>query len=272
VFFDARLLARSLRAADLDDLRFFGVGGALVPMEDAALPAEADAIRAAWEAIAPGALRRLRRAGLLARAALGIHPRCIPWRGLEALLQELPDFLGRPGAAAIGEIGLVEGTPREERLLLRQLELAASLRLPVSVAAPWRRREAATRRLLALVRESEVEPGRVLLQGADARTVKMIRACGHQAGLVLGAGGTAIEEAVRIVRSLGAEGLVLSSGAGEAGSDLLALPRAAGRLAKAGLSDAVVRRVCGENAMRWLGVEPGELRGRAAAGAGAEGG
>lgn len=259
MFFDARLLARTLRAADLDDLRFFGVGGALVPMDDAATLAVADAVRGAWEAIAPAALRRLRRAGLVSRAALGIHPRCIPWRGLEALLQELPDFLGRPGVAAIGEIGLVEGTAREERLLERQLELAASLRLPVSIAVPWRGREAMTRRLLAKIRESEADPARVLLQGADARTVKMIRACGHCAGLVLAAGEPAIEEAVRIVRALGPEGLVLSSGAGEAGSDLLALPRAAGRLAKAGLSDAVVRRVCGGNAIRWLGLDPRAL-------------
>jgi hypothetical protein len=87
----------------------------------------------------------------------------------------------------------------------------------------------------------------------------MIRACGHCAGLVLAAGEPAIEEAVRIVRTLGPEGLVLSSGAGEAGSDLLALPRAAGRLAKAGLSDAVVRRVCGGNAIRWLGLDPRAL-------------
>jgi hypothetical protein len=259
VFFDARLLARSLRAADLDDLRFFGVGGALVPMDDAVTPAVADAVRRAWEAIAPRAVRRLRRAGLQGRAALGIHPRCIPWRGLEALLQELPDFLGRPGVAAIGEIGLLEGGPREERLLERQLELAASLRRPVSIAVPWRGREAMTRRLVAVLRDSEVEPQRALLQGVDGRTVKMVRACGHLAGLVLAAGGRTFDEAVRIVRAQGPEGLVLSSGAGEAGADLLALPRAAARLEKAGLSDAVIRRVCGENAMRWLGIDPKTL-------------
>jgi predicted metal-dependent TIM-barrel fold hydrolase len=54
---------------------------------------------------------------------------------------------------------------------------------------------------------------------------------------------------------LGAEGIVLGSDAGQAGGDLLALPRAADRLAKAGLSDAVVRRVCGENALAFLGVD-----------------
>lgn len=267
MLFDARLLARSLRAADLDDLRFFGVGGALLPMDDAVVPASADGVRAAWQELAGPALRRVRRAGLLAHAALGIHPRRIPFRGLEALLHELPDYLGRPGVAAIGEVGLEEGGPREEALFERQLELAASLRLPVLVHTPWRAREAVTRRTLAILRRSEVEPGRVLVQGADARTVKMIRGCGHAAGFSLSAsGGRAgpIEEAVRLVRALGAEGLVLGSGAGEAGGDLLALPRAAARLAKAGLSPAVVRRVCGENALALLGLDPRALRPRRA--------
>jgi predicted metal-dependent TIM-barrel fold hydrolase len=265
VLFDARLLARPLRAADLDDLRFFGVGGALVPTGDAAAPASADGLRAAWADLCGPTLRRLRRAGLLARAALGVHPRLIPSRGLEALLHELPDFLGRPGVAAIGEVGLDEGGAREERLLLRQLELAAHLRLPVVVHLPWRRRQAVTRRLLALLREAEVEPARVLVP-ADARTVRTVRACGHAALLSLSGGGGAagaLDEAVRLVRALGPEGLVLASGAGEAGGDLLALPRAAARLAKAGLSPAVVRRVCGENALQLLGEEPGALRSRA---------
>jgi predicted metal-dependent TIM-barrel fold hydrolase len=156
--------------------------------------------------------------------------------------------------AAIGEVGLDEGGPREERVLERQLELAAALRLPVVATAGWRDREPLTRRLLTVLRASEVPPERVLVQGADGRTVRMIRACGHLAGLSLSGEGEALAEAVRLVRALGPEGLVLSSGAGEAGGDLLALPRAAGRLRQAGLSAAVVRRVCGGNAMRLLGL------------------
>jgi predicted metal-dependent TIM-barrel fold hydrolase len=102
-----------------------------------------------------------------------------------------------------------------------------------------------------------VEPGRVLVPGADAPTVRTIRACGHLAALPLSGGGPrgGIEGAVRIVRSLGAEGIVLGSDAGMTGGDLLALPRTADRLEKAGLSDAVVRRVCGENAVAFLGVD-----------------
>jgi len=259
--FDALLHARPLRRRDLADLCFFGVGGGLVPSDDAIAAATRAAVGAGWNEVVV-AVRRLRRAGLAAWGALGVHPRRIPLRGLEALLAELPAALGRPEVAALGAVGLDAGGDLEERVLVRQLELARELRLPVLVATPWRDRERTTRRVLAVLREAELDPERVLVAGADARTVRPIRACGYLAGLSLsgGAGSAgAVEEAVRIVASLGPEGLVLGSDAGLAGGDLLALARAADRLAKAGLSEAVVKRVCGGNAVAFLGVDPGAL-------------
>ncbi len=254
--FDALLHAAGLRPPVVEDLRFFGVRGALVPSDASAVPCTADGVRRGWEEIV-AAVRRLRRGGVAAWAALGVHPARIPLRGLEALLAELPDALGRPEVAALGLVGLAAGGEHEERVLARQLELARELRRPVVVATPSRAPERTARRLLAALRESELDPGRVLVAGADARTVRAIRACGHLAALRLSGDGRhgGIAPAVRIVRSLGAEGLVLGSDAGQSGGDLLALPRAADRLAKAGLSEAVVRRVCGENAVAFLGVD-----------------
>ena len=257
--FDALLHARSLGRRDLADLRFFGVEGGLVPSDDAIPAASAPAVRKGWEEVTR-AVRRLRRAGLAAWGALGVHPRRIPLRGLEALLADLPAALGRPEIAAIGAIGLDAGGELEERVLARQLELARELRLPAVIATPWRGRERATRRILAVLREAEVDPARVLVAGADARTVRAIRACGHLAGLSLD--GDGLERAVRLVRLHGPEGLVLGTDAGLAGGDLLALARAADRLSRGGLSDAVIRRVCGGNALAFLGVDAAALRGR----------
>lgn len=263
MYFDAHLRAGGLGARDLADLRFFGVAGALCPSGDDVTPATAAAILRAWEELSGPVLRRMRRAGLAAYVALGVHPRRIPWRGLEALLAELPDLLGRPGVVAIGEVGLEEGGPREEQVLLRQLQLAHDLRLPVLVHTPWKEKVRVTRRTLALLREAELPAARVLVDHADGRTVRMIRACGHWAGLSLSAGRRArgpVEEASALVAELGPEGLVLDSDAGEGGGDLLALARAADRMARRGLSEAVVRRVCGGNALAFLGLDPGLLR------------
>ncbi|WP_242393989.1 TatD family hydrolase [Anaeromyxobacter oryzisoli] len=259
--FDALLHAGDLDPRALADLRFFGVEGALVPSDDAVPAATSAAVRAGWDAVVRSA-RRLRRAGIAGYAALGVHPRRIPLRGLEALLAELPEALGRPEVAALGAIGLAEGGELEERVLERQLELARTLRLPVVVQVPSRGRERLTRRVLAVLKASEVEPTRVLVAGVDARTVRAIVACGHRAALSLSGARGAIDAAVKLVRSLGPEGLVLGSDAGLSGGDLLALPRAADRLGKAGLGPAVIRRVCGGNATRLLGVEPAALLGR----------
>jgi uncharacterized protein len=258
MWFDALLNARALSSRDLADLAFFGVTGALVASDDAVGPGGARAVRQGWlETVA--AVERLRRAGMAAYAALGVHPRRIPARGLEALLAALPEALGRTEVAALGAVGLMEGTPLEERVLLRQLELAGELRLPVVAAAPAGERERLTRRTLALLKEAALEPGQVLLTGVDERTVRTVRACGHVACLSLSEGALAdegIHQAVRVVAALGPEGLVLGSGAGLSGGDLLALPRAADRLVKAGLSLAVVRRVCASNALAFLRADP----------------
>jgi predicted metal-dependent TIM-barrel fold hydrolase len=260
VLFDAHLNARALGKRDLADLRFFGVAGALVPISDWPGPAGADAVRRDWALLAGPLVYRMRRCGLAGFAALGIHPARIPRRGLEALLTDLPDFLGRPAVVAIGEIGLAVGTPREEEVFSRQLALAKDLRLPVLVRTPWRAKSLVTRRSLAILRRAELEPSKVLVDHADARTAKMIRACGYRAGISLSATPTSgrrssLDEAVKLIESFGPEGLVLGSDAGEGAGDLLALPRIADRLAAARLSDAVIRRVCGGNAVAFLGVE-----------------
>jgi hypothetical protein len=257
MLFDALLHAADLRAADAEALRFFGVAGALVPSGDGFHPTTASALQAHWEATA-GAARTLRRHGLRAWAALGVDPRRIPRRGLAERLASLPELLGRPEVAAIGPAGLEAGGPQEEEVFLAQAHLAAQLRLPLLVRTGWRDRRRQVSRLLELLAETEVAPERVLVLHADARTLPIIRARGHRA-LVALSGPRGVEEAARLVARQGAEGIVLGSDAGVGGGDLLAVPRAADRLQRAGLSLAVIRRVGLVNALAWLGREVGDL-------------
>jgi uncharacterized protein len=138
--------------------------------------------------------------------------------------------------------------------------MARELRRPVLVSTMPREAIRLTRRALAILRESGVEPGRVLVDGVDAGTVRIVRAVGYGAVLSLSAGPGAAEEAARIVSELGPEGIALASHAGDGLGDLLALPRAADRMSRLGLSDAVIRRVCGRNALSSLGLEPSAVR------------
>jgi predicted metal-dependent TIM-barrel fold hydrolase len=257
MYFDALHDAASLRASDVEALRFFGVAGVLVPSGDGYHPATAAGLREHWLATMATA-RRLRRAGLPAWAALGVDPRRRPRRGLAERLAELPALLGRPEVAALGPAGLEEGGEEEEALFLSQARLAAELRLPLLVRAGARARPRLTGRLLGLLEETDLAPGRVLMLHADARTLPILRSRGHLA-LVTMPGRQGVDEAARLVARHGAEGIVLGSDAGPGGGDPLALPRVADRLQRAGLSLGVIRRACLSNALGWLGLEPGAL-------------
>ena len=257
MYFDALLHAGSLRRQEVEALRFFGVAGALVPSGDGFHPATASRLRDHWGATAAAA-RSLRAQGVKAWAALGIHPRRIPQRGLAERLADLPGWLDRPEVAAVGPCGLHLGGAAEEEVFLAQARLAAELRLPLLLCAGSRGRERLVRRLLVLLEETEVEPARVLLSHADAATLPLLAARGHRA-LVTMPGRTGVEEAARLVRRHGPESIVLGSDAGDGGGDPLALPRAADRLARAGLSVAVIRRVVLGNALAWLGQAPEAL-------------
>jgi len=263
-FFDVHLCTASLGPRDVADLRFFRVEGALCPLSGTGSPATAPQLRRDWEELTARSVKSLRRAGLGAFAAVAVPPARIPARGLEALLAELPEFLSRRGVAAIGPVGTGSGTPREEELFSRQLEMARELRRPVLVSTMPREAIRLTRRALAILRESGVEPGRVLVDGVDAGTVRIVRAVGYGAVLSLSAGPHSVDDAARIVRELGPEGIALASHAGDGLGDLLALPRAADRMSRRGLSDAVIRRVCGRNALSALGLEPSAVRSAAA--------
>jgi predicted metal-dependent TIM-barrel fold hydrolase len=257
MYFDALLDAASLRAADVEALRFFGVAGALVPSGDAFHPATAAALRDHWLGTV-ATVRRLRRAGLPAWAALGVDPRRIPRRGLAERLADLPELLGRREVAALGPAGLEEGGVEEEEVFLAQARLATELRLPLLVRAGWRARASLTGRLLSLLDETDLPPARVLVLHADARTLPVLLARGHRA-LVAMPGRHGVDEAARLVARHGAEGIVLGSDAGAGGGDPLALPRVADRLQRAGLSLAVIRRACLGNALAWLGLEARDL-------------
>ncbi len=258
--FDAHLRPSAIGPRDVADLRWFGVVGALCPLSlPAPAAATAPALRKAWEELECAA-RRLRRAGLHALVALSIPPGSVPRRGTEALLAELPDGLSRPGVAAIGPVG-PGASPREEEIFGRQLEMARELRRPLVVAVPARDPVRVLRRALAAVRECGLPPDRVLVDGVDARTVRVVRALGHCAVLDVPPGRAGLDATARLVRTLGPEGLAFASHAGDGTGDLLALPRAADRLSRLGLSAAVIRRVCGRNALEALGVPAGALPG-----------
>lgn len=256
MLFDARLHPAALSDQDLETLLLFGVRGVVVVADATAHPATPAGLFAHFDELLGTQVPRLERAGLRAWAALGVHPRALPLRGLGQVLDALPGYFRGGKVVALGQLGLSGGGEREEEALLEQLSLARRFHKAALVSTPSVDKERMTRRLLAVLERSELARARVLVDGAVGRTVRAIRALGYVAGLTLHPDHLPVERAVSLVRTLGPERLVLDTGVGDGASDLLALGRAAHRLRKAGLSARVVRRVTLENAAALFGVSP----------------
>jgi len=251
MFVDLHLHADGIRDPDLATLAYFGVKAAVTCARDAGA-GSAPALRRHWDELVGFQVKRLEQAGIRAMVALALHPARIPWHGVDDLLQRLPHYFDDPKVVALGELGLHEGGEREEEIFSRQLELAVRLRRPVIVHTPDKEKPARTRRMLALLRASALDPSRALVDHVSLETFALARGMGCWCGLTLQPGLFEAEGAAALISRHGAERIVLTSDIGEGATDLLALPKADEALKAAGLTKELRRRVFWEGPLAFL--------------------
>lgn len=264
---DAHVHADGLSDADLELMARFGVEQVLVCAHDGAIDRRAPSA-AGWLAHFDRLLTvegpRLRRHGLWPVFALGVHPAHAPWRGLEELLHRLPAYLSHPAVVALGTLGLKTGDDRERWVLGRQLELARDLRRPVVIASSPLRPMQGLKPLVALVKQYDLPPHRVLIEHVTPRMLPLLRACGFSIALEASPGRLPAEEIVALIRRYGPERFLLTSHAGEGAADVLAVPQLVSSLLDAGLSAQVIERVARHNALRFVGRDEPARRVRTA--------
>lgn len=254
VIVDLHLHADGISSSDLETLAYFGLKAAVTCARDAGRGSPTE-LRKHWDELVQIQTQRLKVAGIRPLVALAMHPNQIPWHGVDDLLDRLPHYFDDPRVVALGELGLVEGTPREEDIFTRQLVLAARLRRPVIIHTPSAEKLVRTKRLLGLVMETGLSPSRVLIDHVNEETFPLVRGLGCWAGLTLQPGGIEPGAAVALISRHGAERLVLTSDIGEGATDLLALPKAADALRQAGLSEELCHRVFWEGPLAFLAPE-----------------
>ena len=251
MFVDLHLHADGIPAQDLSTLAYFGLKAAVTCARDAGAGSSAELLRH-WDRLVQIETQRLKAAGIRPMVALALHPARIPWHGVDDLLHRLPHYFDDPRVVALGELGLQEGTAREEEIFSRQLAIAAQLRKPAIVHTPGREKLARTRQILALLQESPLSPASVLIDHVSEETFPLVRGFGCWAGLTLQPGLFDDAAAAAVISRHGAERIVLTSDIGEGATDLLALPKAAEALREAGLSDELCRRVLWEGPLAFL--------------------
>jgi predicted metal-dependent TIM-barrel fold hydrolase len=175
-------------------------------------------------------------------------PRCFP------VLDLLPRYLEKDGVVAVGEIGYDSMTAEEDKAFAAQLALAVEHDLPALVHTPHRDKAAGTERSIAVVRESGIAPGRVVLDHLNEMTVRMVKDSGCWLGFSIYPDTKMDEDRmVAILREYGPERVLVNSAADWGKSDPLKTRKTGDAMLAAGFTEDDVDRVLWRNPVEFYG-------------------
>ncbi len=175
-------------------------------------------------------------------------PRC------REVLDLLPRYLAKDGVVAVGEVGYDSMTPEEDEVFAAQLELAQQFELPVLVHTPHRDKAAGTTRTLDVVKESGLDPQRVVVDHLNELTVKEVADAGCWMGFSIYPD-TKMDpdRMVVILQQFGTERILVNSAADWGKSDPLRTYATGRAMLAAGFTDDDVDQVLWRNPVAFYG-------------------
>ncbi|RKR87612.1 hypothetical protein BDK92_1903 [Micromonospora pisi] len=175
-------------------------------------------------------------------------PRC------REVLDLLPRYLDKDNVVAVGEIGYDSTTPEEDEAFAAQLALAVAYDLPALVHTPHRDKARGTERSIAVVAESGIEPGRVVIDHLNEVTVELVRDSGCWAGFsIYPDTKMSPPRMVEILRKYGTERMLVNSAADWGRSDPLLTRVTGDAMLAAGFTDDDVDQVLWRNPIEFYG-------------------
>jgi hypothetical protein len=190
---------------------------------------------------------RMEKYGLKSVAAVGIHPRSIPTRGVSKVMACLGTIFESGQASVLGEVGLESGDKHEEEVFFAQLQIAAERSLAVIIHTPRENKSIILEKTIALLEKSQVDMHRIILDHLTPELVPRARSLGVTAGITVQPGKTSAEEVGEILLKNGPEGLVVNSDLGNVSSNPLALPQVARYLDSNGFTRQEIEMVTRTN-------------------------
>ncbi|BCJ72928.1 TatD family hydrolase [Catellatospora sp. IY07-71] len=176
-------------------------------------------------------------------------PRC------REVLELVPRYLDKDAVVAVGEIGYDAMTPQEDEAFAAQLGLAVEYDLPALVHTPHRDKQRGTQRSLDVVRESGIEPGRVVIDHLNEVTVELVRDSGCWLGFsIYPDTKMSPPRMVELLRKYGCERMLVNSAADWGRSDPLLTLRTGEAMLAAGFSEDDVDRVLWRNPVEFYGA------------------
>lgn len=174
------------------------------------------------------------------------------------VLETVPEFLDRPTALGVGEIGLNKNSRNELAVLEMHLQIAAARNELVLVHTPHLEDKLkGTRLIMDAIRNFRLDPARVIIDHAEEHTVGEILDRGFWAGLTLyPVSKCSPARAVDILETHGTEKIWLNSAADWGVSDPLATVKAANEMRMRGHSEETIHKVFHDNPAVFLGQSP----------------
>ncbi|MDR3034293.1 MAG: TatD family hydrolase [Kitasatospora sp.] len=193
--------------------------------------------------------------GVAHHCALALNPKEANDPRCTEVLEELPRYLVKDSVVAVGEIGYDSMTPAEDHALAAQLQLAADHGLPALVHTPHRDKLTGLHRTVDVVRESALDPERVLLDHLNETTVKAAKDAGCWLGFSVYPDTKMDEQRmVAILAEYGPERVLVNSAADWGRSDPLKTARTGEAMLRAGFCADDVDRVLWRNPVEFYGL------------------
>lgn len=175
-------------------------------------------------------------------------PRCREVLGL------LSHYLAKDGVVAVGEVGYDSMTPDEDEVFAAQLALAVRHDLPALVHTPHRDKQRGAQRSLDVVKESGIEPGRVVIDHLNEVTVETVADSGCWLGFsIYPVTKMSPTRMAAILRRYGTTRMLVNSAADWGRSDPLLTLRTAEAMRAAGFTGQDVDRVLWQNPVEFYG-------------------
>lgn len=166
----------------------------------------------------------------------------------QGVIDLLRHYLDKDGVVAVGEVGFDDQTEAEAKHFSAQIDLAMEFSLPVLVHTPHRDKKRGTERTLALVRESGINPEKVLIDHNNEETLAKVLASGCWAGHSIYPKTKMDEQRmVQLVKQYGGERILINSAADWGVSDPLKVPKTAQAMVAAGIASDTIGQIVWAN-------------------------
>ena len=206
--------------------------------------------------------QRARRFGLDHYAGVSVNPKEAEDVALaREVLDGMGPYLEHDRCVMIGEIGYNRLTPNEEQIFQRQLEMAKARNMLVLIHSPHDTPEVSKRkgveRTLAVLRELNYEPGRIILDHNTENTMDLARTLPVWAGLtVYPYSKLNPRRVVDILKKWGLEQTLVNSSADWGVSDPVSLRKTADFMKEEGFTDQAVKKLVFDNPLAFYSQCP----------------